>query len=141
MCGGLRQQGFLAPCKPEALSLCLPLSLRRLGGRVWAAHLYLGVWAAHLYLGVWAHLGGWATNWALLSQIRTSVHSMRGGFRQQGFRVGKRRKRFSASINIIPTIIGRMCPMAICTYVIGRAFVLRRLGGHSYLGDWAAICI
>ena len=44
MCGGLHQQGFLAPCKPEALSLCLSLSLRRLGGRVWAVRLYLGVW-------------------------------------------------------------------------------------------------
>ena len=90
MCGGLHQQGFLDPCKPEALSLCLSLSLRRLGGRVWAARLYLGVWAAHLYLGVWAHLGGWATNWALLSQIHTLVHSMCGGFKQQGFRIGKR---------------------------------------------------
>ena len=52
----------------------------------------------------------------------------------------EREKGFVQSINAISAIIRRMRPMAICTWVFGQPCVLRRLGGHLYLGVGRPIC-
>ena len=51
-------------------------------------------------------LRGWAANWQKLLQKRTLVRFMCEGLKQQGFPIGKRRKRIFDKIRTIFTIVG-----------------------------------